>query len=197
MRPRLTVLAALATGIGIFLAGCGQQTPTVPEARQGGASGASDQDPVATWADGYCGAVSHLVRTLATLPTVDPSTPQRASRTSSELLSSVVSGLDETLSGLHRLGPAPLAAGDASRLEVVTKFSAIRDRADQVRSHLDAASADAGAIKAALGEARASLDELSSVDLLNGLKKVPALAAASQRASGCQELTAAPAPRPR
>jgi hypothetical protein len=77
----------------------------------------------------------------------------------------------------------------------VTKFGSIRERAEQVRGRIDAASADPAATKSALGEARATLDQLSELDLLKGLKDVPALAAASERAPGCQQLTSGPAPR--
>ncbi|AUI62183.1 hypothetical protein [Amycolatopsis sp. BJA-103] len=193
MRPRFTVLAALATGIGLGLAGCGQQPAVTSHARQEGLAtvSASQADPTSAWAEGYCGAAGGLVRTLATLPSVDPSTPQQASRTSSELMVSVVEGLNRTSSALKGLGPSPIAGGDASRAAAVAQLDGIRVRADDVRHRLDS-SADAEATKTALRDARTSLDELDRLDLLRGLNDVPQLASASSRIPVCQELVKQP-----
>ncbi|WP_414937029.1 hypothetical protein [Amycolatopsis sp. cmx-11-51] len=193
MRPRFTVLAALATGFGLGLAGCGQQLAVTSHAGQEGLAtvSASQADPVSAWAEGYCGAAGGFVRTLATLPSVDPSTPQQASRTSSELMASVVEGLNRTLAALENLGPSPVAGGDASRTAAVAQLDSIRVRADDVRHRLDS-STDAEATKTALRDARTSLDELDRLDLLRGLNDVPQLASASSRIQGCQELVKQP-----
>jgi hypothetical protein len=148
VRPRSTVFAALTTTITIGLAGCGQQAASQAPAGDQGLSVTTvvpQADPAARWADGYCGAVTHLVRALAALPVVDPSTPQKASRTSSDLLSSVVGGLDQSLAGLK-----------------------------------------------ALGEAKATLDRIDALDYLKGVKDIPALAAAEQRAPACRQLDQPP-----
>lgn len=195
MRPRLTVLAALATGIGIGLAGCGQQPPVSPQARQGGQADTSSQaDPAARWADGYCGAVTHLVRTLSNLPTIDPTSPQQASLTSSRLLTSVVGGIDETVAGLDRLGPPPLAGDEQARGELLHDFTSVRQRADDARQRIDSAR-DTAATKAALGDARTTLDEVGQLDLLKALDATPELTAAGKRAPGCQQLVVPPAPQ--
>lgn len=192
MRPRSTVLAALATGIGLGIAGCGHQPAATSPARQEGlATVSAAADPASAWAEGYCGAVTQLVRTLATLPSVDPTTPRQAARTSSELMVSVVDGLDRTSAALENLGPSPVAGGDASRTASVEQLDGIRARADDVRRRIDA-SADPEATKAALRDARSSLDELDRLDLLSGLRDVPQLAAASGRIQGCQELVKQP-----
>ncbi|WP_326944958.1 hypothetical protein OG439_35345 [Amycolatopsis sp. NBC_01307] len=195
MRPRSTVLAALTTTITIGLAGCGQQAATQPPARDQGLSVTTvvpQADPAARWADAYCGAVGGLVRTLASLPTVDPSTPQQASRTSSELLSSVVGGLDRSLAGLTALGAPPVPAADGGREDVIGQFTEIRTQAENARQRIDAVRGDAAATKEALGEARATLDRIDALDYLKGLKDVPALEAAQQRAPGCRQLDAPP-----
>ncbi|HET6286765.1 MAG TPA: hypothetical protein VFG15_08440 [Amycolatopsis sp.] len=193
MRARFTVLAALATGIGLGLAGCGQQPAVTSHAGQEGLAtvSASEADPVSAWAEGYCGAAGGLVRTLATLPSVDPSSPRQASRTSSELMVSVVRGLDRTTAALDDLGPAPVAGGDTSRAATVVQLEGIRARADDVRHRLDS-STDPEATKTALRDARTSLDELDRLDLLRGLRDVPQLAAASSRIPVCQELVKQP-----
>lgn len=192
MRPRSTVIAALATGIGLGLAGCGQQPAVTSPARQEGlATISASADPASAWAEGYCGAAGQLVRTLATLPSVDPRTPQQASRTSSELMASVVNGLDRTSAALENLGPSPVAGGDASRTATVEQLDGIRARADDVRRRIDA-STDPETTKAALRDARASLDELDRLDLLSGLRDVPQLASASGRIQSCQDLVKQP-----
>ncbi len=194
MRPRSTVFAALTMALTIGLAGCGQ-VATQATARDQGLSVTTvvpQADPAARWADGYCGAVTHLVRALADLPSVDPSTPQQASRTSSDLLSSVVGGLDQSLAGLNALGAPPVPSGDGGRENVIGQFSEIRAQAESARQRIDAVRGDAVATKEALGEAKATLDRIDALDYLKGLRGVPALAAAEQRAPACRRLDQSP-----
>ncbi|MET7991492.1 hypothetical protein ABZU76_11335 [Amycolatopsis sp. NPDC005232] len=194
MRPRSTVLAALVTALGIGLAACGQQPP-VPQTHSGGQADTSSQaDPAARWADGYCSAVTHLVRTLANLPEIDPSSPEQASRTSSRLLSSVVDGIDQTVDGLDRVGPPPLPGDDQARGDLLKQFASVRSRADTARERLDTAT-DASATKTALGDARATLDDVAALNVLQGLNATPELSAAGKRAPDCQQLVVPPAPR--
>ncbi|MFG1640668.1 hypothetical protein ACGFMK_10300 [Amycolatopsis sp. NPDC049252] len=149
-------------------------------------------DPVARWADGYCGAMGYLVRALASLPTVDPSTPQQASRTTGDLLSSVVGGLDRSLAGLNALGAPPVPAADAGREDVIGQFTEIRTQAENARQRIAAVQGDAEATKAALGEAGATLDRIDALDYLRGLKNVPALESAQRRAPSCGQLDQPP-----
>jgi predicted small lipoprotein YifL len=191
VRQRSTVFAALTTTIALGLAGCGQPSPvqSPPREQELPASTVVPQaDPAATWAGGYCDAVTHLVRALASLPAVDPSTPQKASRTSSDLLSSVVGGLDQSLSGLTALGAPPVPSADGGRKDVIEQFAQIRAQAETSRRRIEAVRGDAAATKDALGQARATLDRIDALDYLKGLKDVPALAAAEQRAPACRQL---------
>ncbi|WP_410593400.1 hypothetical protein [Amycolatopsis sp. lyj-23] len=191
MRQRSTVFAALTTTIAIGLAGCGQPSPVQSPPRDQSfpvTTVVPQADPAATWAGGYCDAVTHLVRALAELPAVDPSTPQNASRTSSDLLSSVVDGLDESLAGLKALGAPPVVSADGGRKDVIAQFAGIRAEAENARRRIGAARGNAAATKDALGQARATLDRIDALDYLKGLKDVPALAAAQQRAPSCRRL---------
>ncbi|NEC58946.1 hypothetical protein G3I59_25955 [Amycolatopsis rubida] len=195
MRPRWTGLAALATGIGLGLTGCGQPPPPSEQVVSGGhAEAAGPSDPAAKWADGYCGAVTHLVRALANLPSIDPSSSAQAARTSSDLLASVATGIDRTVSGLHQVGPAPLPGGEPARTALLDQFASVRHQTDQVRGKLDAAEGPE-AVKAALDDAKSAIDQISRLDVLKGLEATPALSAAGKRAAGCQELVVPPAPR--
>ena len=191
MRLRSTVIAALTTTMAIGLTGCGQPPATRPPAQDHGLSVTTvvpQADPVATWAGAYCDAMTHLVRALAALPTVDPSTPQQASRTSSALLSSVVGGLDRSLAGLTALGAPPVPSADGGREAVIRQFAEIRAQAENARERVERVRGDAAATKEALGQARAALDRIDALDYLEGLKGIPALAAAEQRAPACRQL---------
>jgi hypothetical protein len=191
VRQRSTVFAALTTTIAIGLAGCGQPSAVPAPPRDRGLSvttGVPPADPAATWADAYCDAMTLLVRTLAALPAVDPSTPQQASRTSSDLLSSVVGGLDRSLAGLNALGAPPVPSADGGREAVIRQFAEIRAQAENARERIERVRGDAAATKEALGQARAALDRIDALDYLKGLKDVPALAAAGQRAPACRRL---------
>ncbi|MFC4081288.1 hypothetical protein [Amycolatopsis samaneae] len=158
-------------------------------------SAAEQADPAGRWADGYCGAVTHLVRALATLPTVDPSTAQQAAKTSSALLGAVVGGLDQSIAGLRALDAPPAPAADQARADMVGRFGGIRQRAQDVRKRIDDGRADPAVTRDALGDARAALDEIAGLNVLKGLQDVPDLDAASKRAPGCQQLTVPAAPR--
>lgn len=189
MRQRSTVFAALTTTIAIGLAGCGQPaTEPPPDPDPPVTTIVPQADPAQSWAAGYCDAVTHLVRALAELPAVDPSTPQKASRTSSDLLSSVVGGLDQSLAGLNALGAPPMPSADRGRKEVIGQFTEIRAEAESARRRIEAARGNAAATKDALGQARATLDRIDALDYLKGLKDVPALAAAEQRTPACRRL---------
>ncbi|MGW3965711.1 hypothetical protein ACWED2_38230 [Amycolatopsis sp. NPDC005003] len=191
MRLRPTVFAALTTTIAIGLAGCGQpsEVPAPPREQDLPATTAAPQaDPAVSWAGGYCDAVTHLVRALAALPAVDPSTPQKASRTSSDLLSSVVGGLDQSLAGLKAIGAPPMPSADSGRKDVIGQFAEIRAEAENARRRIEAARGNSAATKDALGQAKATLDRIDALDYLKGLKDVPALAAAEQRAPACRQL---------
>ncbi|MDQ7808134.1 hypothetical protein Q5425_30745 [Amycolatopsis sp. A133] len=191
MRQRSTVFAALTTTIALGLAGCGQPSPVPSPPREQQlpvTTSVPQADPAARWAGGYCDAVTHLVRALAALPAVDPSTPQQASRTSGDLLSSVVGGLDRSLAGLNALGAPPVPSADGGRRDVIGQFTDIRAEAENARRRIEAARGDAAATKDALGAARATLDRIDALDYLKGLQDVPALAAAEQRAPACRRL---------
>ena len=189
MRPRWMTLAALTTTFVLALSACGQSPVRTMPGSGGVAETAPPQaDPVEGWAAGYCGAVAHLVQALASLPVVDPTSPQRASETSSNLLASLVGGLDQSLAGLNALGPPPFAAAEQGRRTVAGRFGDIRRQAEYVRHHIDAVRGDPVATKAALGDARATLDRVADLNLLEGLQGSPRLADAGQRIPGCQAL---------
>lgn len=195
MRPGKIGFLAILTGLCVVLAGCGRP-PAEPEqdAIQPGGPGLSQadvqrQDAVTRWANDYCIAVGSLVDDLATMPSVDPSTPRRAVQTSSDLLGSMIGGLDKAVHGLQALAASPVPEGDAVRTNTVTELTGVRTRAAEAKQHLDDAGDDPTIDQNTLGEARGPLDEVSKLNLLAGFETVPDLQTAAAHAPVCQQLT--------
>ncbi|WP_146770969.1 hypothetical protein [Prauserella muralis] len=163
-----------------------------PQARDDGpgmtAQEVRREDATVAWADDYCGAVSELVQSFSTMPDIDPSTPQRASSTSSRLLGVMVKGLDRTLRQLDGLGPAPVAEGEAIKADAVSTYTGIRDRALGAKQQLDAA-VDEEQSRAAISAVRTPLEDIGRINLLNGFDTVPALKKAAAKAPSCRQLT--------
>lgn len=202
MRPRLSVLAAMTMALGLGLAGCGQDgrgqqgtvEPGAEQQQRAEGPGMTEreirhEDAITTWTDGYCAATTELVTAFSEMPAIDPSTPEQASRTSSELLGVMIGGLDRTVGGLDQLEPAPLAEAEAVKNEAVTTFTGIRDRAVGAKQQLDAASGDE-AHRAAITAVRAPLEDVGKLNLLGGFEGIPALRDAMVRAPSCQKLAA-------
>ncbi|SFB09428.1 hypothetical protein SAMN05216266_104303 [Amycolatopsis marina] len=195
MRPRKTLFAALAVSICVTAVGCGERQPQNAEPLEQppgpGLTSAEVQreDATTRWAEGYCLAVGELVRSMSTIPMIDPSTTQRATRTSSELLGTMITGLDRTVSRLRDLAEAPVPAGERVRAKAISEYNAIRDRAAAVKQTLDAAAQDPAASRQAISAAGGPLDEIGKVNLLAGFESVPELATARERAQACRDLT--------
>ncbi|WP_162830272.1 hypothetical protein [Amycolatopsis palatopharyngis] len=195
MRPRKTLLAAVAVGVCVAVVGCGERQPqnAQPLERPDGpgltSAEVQREDATTRWADGYCLAVGELVRSMSTIPMIDPSTTQRATRTSSELLATMISGLDRTVGKLRELGAAPVQVGEQVRAEAIADYTAIRDRAAEVKKTLDAAAQDPAASRQAISAAGGPLDEIGKINLLAGFESAPELATARDRAQACRDLT--------
>ncbi|GLY68606.1 hypothetical protein [Amycolatopsis taiwanensis] len=191
MRAGKYLLLVVLTGVCTVLAACGQPPAAVSPGGPGLSRGDVDRQEAATrWANDYCIAVGSLVDGLAAMPTVDPSTPQRAVRTSSELLGSVINGLDQAVQGLDALPPSPVPGGDGVRADALRSFTTVRANAVAAKTQLDSVSNNSRIDQQTLGAARGPLDEVSRLDLLAGFDTYPELAAARLRAPVCGQLTA-------
>jgi hypothetical protein len=147
------------------------------------------QDAATRWANDYCVAVGSLVDGLASMPSVDPSSPRRAVQTSSDLLGSMVGSLDGAVRKLDKLSPSPVEGGDKMRTDTVAAFTGIRDRATVAKHRLDVARDATTIDQQTIGAARGPLDEVAKLDVLAGFDSVPELLDASARAPVCEELT--------
>lgn len=203
MRPRSTNgLVAVTIGALLSLtAACGQPPTTAPPGPSGpsiapgppGAPAPGSPDPQTAqadrWATGYCGAVGQVVRSLAEMPSIDPSTPEKTSTSASGLLGVLVDGLDRALSSLDAIGPAPGNPGDSIRQDIIGQLGKIRGQAVDVKTRIETSPPASAENRAALGDARAPLDRIGDTKLLGGLDAVPELANASQAVGECQQLT--------
>ncbi|WP_019814914.1 hypothetical protein [Saccharomonospora saliphila] len=181
--------------VGVLVGGCGHQPmPDSPApssgdrpVESGRSNAASDARRTVDWADDYCGAVTELVRTVSAMPTIDPSSAERASATSSALLDAVVGGLERTVDRLESLDPAPSDAAERVRASAVATYSDIRETAAGVKTRLDSA-AGVQDSRAALERVNEPLDDIGELNLLDGFDRVPELARASRHAPACQNL---------
>lgn len=194
MRPGKIGVLAVTTGLLVGLVACGRPPARTDAISAGGPglsqSGVERQDAVTGWADSYCTAVGSLVDDLARMPAVDPSTPRRAVRTSSDVLDTVIGGLDKSVDGLRALPPSPVPEGDSVRSDTITRLTGVRDRAAEAKKRLDDAGDAPQIDQATLGAARGPLDEVSGIDLLAGLNSVPELQTAAAHAPVCRQLSA-------
>lgn len=191
MRAGRCLFLVVLTGLFASLVACGQP----PRTESPGGPGLSKadvtrQDEATQWANDYCLAVGSLVDGLASMPTVDPSTPQRAVQTSSDLLASVISGLDRATQGLDELPPSPVPGGDQVRADALTRFTTVRDQAVAAKTQLDNADAAGKIDQDTLGAASGPLDEVAKLDLLAGFDSSADLATARAHAPVCEQLTA-------
>lgn len=200
---RLRMLSALATALLLLVGACGHQ-PRDPEPAQrsvdlrldsGRALDESDHRAV-EWADQYCAAVVGLVEAISIAPQVDPSSPQRASETSIDMLAGVIDGLDGTVRRLDALEPSPVAGGDDVAGTAIGNFLGIRNRAVEAQYELSAAPAGTAQGHRALDITSAVLQEVADIDLLSGVQAIPELAASSRQAPACDQLNV-PEPSPR
>jgi hypothetical protein len=186
LRAGKALFLVVLTGLCASLVACGR-APVNSGTDVGGPGlsqeGVARRDAATRWANDYCVAVGSLVDGLATMPSVDPSSPRRAVRTSSDLLASMVGSLDGAVRKLDRLPPSPVDGGDKMRTDTVAEFTGIRDRAMVAKQRLDVMR------DATIGAARGPLDEVAKLDVMAGFTGVPELLDASAHAPVCAELT--------
>ncbi|TLW92993.1 hypothetical protein FFT09_06005 [Saccharomonospora piscinae] len=184
-------VATVAAVAVVVVAGCAASSPAprsdVVPSPPASAAPPESGDAVA-WADDYCGAMSELVRSVSSMPSVDASSPRRASETSGELLDVMVTGLERTLDRLGGLGAPPVAEAERLRRDAVERYSDIRDRAQNVLDELAAAEGPEARLDA-VSAVSAPLDDIGGLNLLEGFDTVPALDRASGEAPSCLRLT--------
>lgn len=192
MRAGKALVLVVLTGLCAALVACGR-APVSSGTDPGGPGlsrdGVERQDAATRWANDYCVAVGSLVDGLATMPSVDPSSPRRAVRSSSDLLASMIGSLDGAVRKLDKLAPSPVDGGDRMRTDTVAEFTGIRDRASVAKQRLDVVRDATTIDQQTIGAARGPLDEVAKLDVLAGFAGVPGLLDASAHAPVCQELT--------
>ncbi|MDV6011367.1 hypothetical protein [Haloechinothrix sp. LS1_15] len=194
MRQRTTVTAVIVCVA--VLAGCGQGTAERDaDTAVGPPESATDggHEPAVVWAEEYCSAALGLVEVVSRAPKVDPSSPERASETSMNMLAQVSGGLDELVAELDDLEPSPIPGGDEAADKAKDAFQELHDRSEVARERLDEVRrGEPGAeeTRNALEVTTSVLDEVGEVNLLGGMERVPEFAEASRSAESCGEFMA-------
>ncbi|MBA0127377.1 hypothetical protein H0B56_17665 [Haloechinothrix sp. YIM 98757] len=191
--------APAAVAVLLLVAGCGAgdenagQVRPEPSRQQAAESDGGTQDSRATeWADSYCSATLRLVHAVSTSPQVDPSSPERASKTSMDMLTTVSEGLRQAERELDGLAPAPIRGADEVLERTKGEFSELRDRSESARNRLAATrqreEPDVAETRSALDVTSNVLDEVGEVNLLGGMEEIPEFVEASRSARSCAEL---------
>lgn len=196
MRSARTLLLVAVTTATVVLTGCSTTVAGSPAPAQnasgagaGAATAAPTSDPVA-WTNGVCGSLLPFVKSVTTQPQIDQANPSSAVKSFSDYLGRSISGIDEALTNLDAVGPAPVAGGAAivSRLKDTlttvkssfTKSKAIIDKVDPN---------DVQQLGTALPQALAPLQDLSTLkNPLADLQVDPTLDAAANQAPNCQAI---------
>ncbi|SNR62583.1 hypothetical protein SAMN06265360_112106 [Haloechinothrix alba] len=186
----------------LLVAGCGSGEENADRARpepsqqqETESDGGTHDARTIEWADSYCSATRRLVQAVSTSPQVDPSSPERASETSMDMLATVSQGLRQVERELDGLGPAPIRGADDVLERTKGEFSELRERSEGARNRLAATrqreEPDVAETRSALDVTSNVLDEVGEVNLLGGMEEIPEFVEASRSADSCAELLSA------
>jgi hypothetical protein len=171
-RRRLPATAAAVLALGV--AGCA----------------ANPHDDAVAWTGRLCDTTRSFLEAARSTPTAtaDPLTQARALR---RYLDTTLTALDATASGLGRLGPSPVAGGDAVT-GLGDRLRQYREAFRSARAAVDAlGTTDVDAIRGGLPAALAPLDQLR-IPTADDLRGTPELNAAAGQAPACERLGEAP-----
>jgi hypothetical protein len=183
------VVAVLGLVAATVLIGAAASGPSVPATTTPTATVAAG-DPVG-WTNRVCGVLLPLIKVASTEPTFDQNDPGSAVRALSNYLGGALSAVDQALTGLDAVGPAPVPTGDTivGRLkQTLTTVRTAFDRAKTATDKLDPT--DPIALATRLPQAVAPLQDLQKLeDPTADLKTDPVLEAAAVTAPNCQTLS--------
>jgi len=188
---RRLVFAAVAAA-SVILSGCSATvtgSPAPTGAATGGGAIAPTKDPVA-WTNNVCGALLPFKQSLATTPQLDQNDPTAAAKSLSAFLGKSESAIDQSLSGLDAVGPAPVADGDAAVIKIKAALTTVRSSFDKAKTALDGIDpTNATQVATTLPTVFASLEDISKIqDPTTDIKNNPTLKAAYAQAPNCQTL---------
>jgi hypothetical protein len=188
-------IAAVAAGIGltVALAGCGDSKPAAAPAAP--TSSTAKPVPVGSdvvaWMNGFCGAVTGLTKPPELADPQVVSGDFAGARTAlDQNFAQLANFVNAAYTGLTKLAPAPIQAGDAAKKELVDALAPVRDRIADSQHKLDAAP---------VGDQQALLDGGKNMDaVLAGVNALgsaptdlpdsPELTSAAGQAANCQKI---------
>ncbi len=182
-RTSRSVLAAIAAGFVLLVAGCGGADPAAPPAESGAAAPAAGADAGVTWIDTVCGSMLELSTTVGS-PKVDTSSPEATFRSYGAFIGSYIGGIDKAVKTTQDAGPSPIAGGDAMLKGITDPLVEYRGKLEQSKAVIDKAKASDPASVAA---ATTALQVLKSPPAFN-VPSTPEVSSATSAAPNCQKL---------
>lgn len=190
-------IAAVAAGIGltVVLAGCADSKPAAAPAPAAPTSSTAKPVPVGpdmvAWMNGFCGAVTGLTKPPElTDPQVVAGDFAGARTALDQNFAQLANFVNAAYTGLTKLAPAPIPAGDAAKKELVDALAPVRDRIADSRHKLD--SAPAGDQQALLDGGKNMDAVLAGVNTLGSapsdLPDSPELTSAAGQAANCRQI---------
>ncbi|MHA6792184.1 hypothetical protein ACVGVM_01475 [Pseudonocardia bannensis] len=177
--PCATRPARLATLLGALFVAAGCSSGV----------GSAAQGDAVQWTDDVCGAVLQFTEAASTQPSLDAADPAGALRSFSTYLGSTGAAVQGSIDALGRVGPSPVAGGDAVVADLTETLTRFKSSFESARTQIDAAdSADPQALSAAF----APLQELENLPSpATGLEANPELNSAAEQAPNCQKVRSA------
>lgn len=140
MRLRSTFVAVFAA-VPLVLAGCSQSGPApqdgpAPQAKppepqqappQPGPSGPPVKPESVAWTGQLCGFVGGFAASQQQAPQVDKTTPETFKASSVAQMTAAEKSADDTLGGLQKMGPSPIAGADKVNETFQGGFSQVKD----------------------------------------------------------------------
>jgi predicted small secreted protein len=187
-RPLLAAVAAAA----VLLSGCSATVAGAPApigATGGDTTIAPTNDPQ-VWMNNVCGSLLPFKDSVASAPRLDQKDATTAARSLTDYLGKTETAIDQALSGLDAVGPAPVADGDRAVSKIKSALTTVRASFDKAKKALDGVDPnDAGQVAATLPTVFASLEDISKIeDPTTDLRSNPTLKAAYAQAPNCQTL---------
>ena len=187
-RPLLAAVAAAA----VLLSGCSATVTGSPGpigATSGDTTIAPTSDPQA-WMNNVCGSLLPFKDSVAATPKLDQNDPSAAAKSLSDFLGKTETAIDQALTGLNAVGPAPVPEGDAAVSKIKSALTTVRTSFDKAKTALDGIDPNnVTEVAATLPTVFASLEDISKIeDPTTDLRANPTLKAAYAQAPNCKTL---------
>jgi hypothetical protein len=182
---------AAVAAAAVVLSGCSATVTgsPAPTGAGGGATVAASSDPQA-WMNNVCGSLLPFTQVVAATPKLDQNDPTAAAKSLSDYLGRSETAIDQSLSGLDAVGPAPVAEGNVAIGKIKSALTTVRTSFDKAKKALDGIDPNnVTDVVSTLPTVFASLEDISKIeDPTTDLRASPTLKAAYAQAPNCRTL---------